>query len=53
MDNAQKELAEYIKKHFILDGYSLMLNKDPTMTQLMSLKGYIENAIWEKMKGSK
>lgn len=50
-----KDLASYIRKNFVYLSWGEFdgMNTEPSMEQLMTLKGFIENAIWEKMKESK
>lgn len=50
-----KDLASYIRKNFVYLSWGEFdgMNTDPSMEQLMTLKGFIENAIWEKMKEAK
>lgn len=47
-----RDLASYIRKNFVYLSYGEFdgMNTEPTLTQLMLLKSFVENAIWEKMK---
>lgn len=50
--NDIKELTQYIRKNFVYVDWGDFagMNEDPTMEQLMTLKNYVENAIWAMRK---